>query len=134
MGSRRAQQLCRAGEIVVELAEANCGQLPITESQVRPLVSLSPEDRVRAWNEVLSRGVAITAEKVSEIAKSMRRAKTHGAYNPNKEALDTEEAKQSRRAQTISDAADKALISLQILRAFLEGHDLHDCGSGPATQ
>jgi hypothetical protein len=88
MTGRRAYQLCQAAEIVKRIASKsktvnncsvsegqsvnNCSVLPKTESQVRPLAKLPPEEQKPAWEQavVTAPNGKVTARHVAEVVES----------------------------------------------------------------
>ena len=71
MTSRRALQYRRTSEVIALLKANNCSVLPTKESHVRPLSSLSDEEIVSTWNEVIQTAPLgrITAEHVQFVVE-----------------------------------------------------------------
>jgi hypothetical protein len=67
-GKSVAYQLISGGEVIENLNVRNCGHLPQTESQARPLTKLEPELQRETWSEVLEENeiLNITAKIIAE--------------------------------------------------------------------
>lgn len=77
MTSRNANYLMTAADIMNNLKENNCSQLPVNEYQIRALKSLEPEDQVKVWNEVINNAPngKITGDLVKEVVKKHQQQK-----------------------------------------------------------
>ena len=74
LGKSRTYQLIDAASVIKNVH--NCGRLPETESQARPLSSLAPQAQQEIWQDVVSRhGENITAAKVAEVVSEYQGAK-----------------------------------------------------------
>lgn len=84
--SSRSYELINASIAIKNVR--NCGQMPKTESQVRPLTSLEPEVQNAVWQETVEKhGDNITAKKVQEVAddwketsKEIKQQKNEGVF------------------------------------------------------
>ena len=91
-GRARACQLIHASEVVDRVY--NCKQievLPRNEAQVRPLITLDPEEQVQAWQQAVKAapGGRITAEHVAEQAEQyFQAAESRAKFNPVNENMD----------------------------------------------
>ncbi len=73
-GSAYAYRLISAAEVVANLATIGDSRMPENESQVRPLIGLTPEQIRKAWAEALtdSKGERVTARLVKQKASNYR--------------------------------------------------------------
>ncbi len=71
-GSAYAYRLISAAEVVANLATIGDSRMPENESQVRPLIGLTPEQIRKAWAEALtdSKGERVTARLVKQKASN----------------------------------------------------------------
>lgn len=68
MVRRQADRLIGSSNVVENLRLI--GLIPATESQCRPLTSLTPADQKAVWERVVQKGQKITAELVDQTAKA----------------------------------------------------------------
>lgn len=88
MSRPRAYQLMDAAETINILSTNGIQNLPTRERQARPLVGLTPEQQIEAWETALDTAAnrKITAAHVGEIAKNYlrdnRRSQVRDIYIP----------------------------------------------------
>lgn len=80
----QAYRLMDAAVVVENLKSSPIGELPINESQARPLTMLSPDEQVLAWEVVRQTAPAgkVTAAHVKSVVTVLREVVDTGALDP----------------------------------------------------
>ena len=79
----RAYQLMDGSAVVERLEVHNCGSLPATESQARPLTKLEPDEQLVAWERAIKKAgdgkvtAAIVEEAVAELSDDAPPVEVH---------------------------------------------------------
>lgn len=103
----RARQLCAAVEIIQGLKTSGVSQLPSSERQTRPLLSVPVAQRPQVWQEAVSTAPQgkISAAHVEQTANRVL-----GRSKPAKPPVEA-----SSRAEQLHAAANKAIASVREL-------------------